>query len=84
MHQGMRKLGLGVVDEVVTVMHSASARFAYARFKSYSHGLWNPHGASSHSGKAVPAPPHAWEAKARRTSRIHEAEQCVGMAEGFA
>ena len=38
MLQGMRELGLGVVNEVATVMHSVSARFAYARFKSC--GLW--------------------------------------------
>ena len=48
-------------------MHSASARFAYARFKSCGPlALETPRGILS-LAKAVPAPPHAREAEARRT-----------------
>ena len=63
-------------------MHSASARFACARFKSCGRGLWNPAGHPL-TCKAVPAPQHAREAEARRTRGMHEAEQGVGIAEGF-
>ena len=75
MLQGMRKLGLGVVNEV------ASERFAYARFTCCGLGLWNPAGHPL-TCQAVPAPQHAREAEARRTRGMHEAEQCVGSG-GF-
>ena len=63
-------------------MHSASARFAYARFTCCGLGLWNPAGHPL-TCQAVPAPQHAREAEARRTRGMHEAEQGVGIAEGF-
>ena len=58
------------------VMHSASARFAYARFKRCGLGLWNPVGTLS-----------LWKVSASTITRTggestqnqrHEAEQCAG------
>ena len=64
-------------------MHSVSVWFAYARFTCCGLGLWKPAGHPL-TCKVVPAPQHTREAEARRTSRMHEAEQCMGIAEGFA